>query len=42
MTEYPEHQQVVAAANTVASKISVAAREAVERMLEKHENETNE
>jgi len=42
MTEYPEHLQVVAAANTVASKISVVAREAVERMLAKHENETNE
>jgi hypothetical protein len=42
MTEYPEHEQVVDAANRIRSKISVAAREAVERMLEKHENETNE
>jgi len=42
MTEYPEHQQLLDAANSVKHKISVAAREAVERMLEKHENETNE
>jgi len=42
MTKYPEHQQVVDAANRIRSKISVVAREAYERMLAKHENETNE
>jgi len=41
MTEYPEHQQLAEAANLVRSKISVAAREAVERIYAKHENETN-
>jgi len=42
MTEYPEHQQVADAANSIRAKISVVAREAYERMLAKHENETTE
>jgi hypothetical protein len=41
MTDYPERKQVADAANTVAAKISVAQREAVERMHNKHENEAN-
>jgi len=42
MTDYPEHEQVVAAANTAALKISAVAREAYVRMLAKHENENTE
>jgi hypothetical protein len=42
MTEYPEHEQVADAANSICAKISAVAREAYERMLAKHENETTE